>query len=83
MGSMLTSIYQCSINLLCGGELCQGETERDRPVGVAQEPEEVAVEGAASAEEEEARAGWGGRKPAQVLAETVFAPTAAPRLLTR
>ena len=73
----------CIINSNSGGELCQGETEPDRPVGMAQEQEGVAVEVAASAEEDEAWAGWGEREPAQGPAETVFAPTAAPRLLTR
>ena len=73
-------IYYIEIN---GGEFCQGETEPVRPVGVAQEQEGVAVEGEASAEEDEAWAGWGEREPAQGPGETVFAPTAAPRLLTR
>lgn len=57
--------------------------EPDRPVGVAQEREEVAVEGAASAEGEEAWAGWEVREPAQGPGETVFARAAAPQLLTR
>ena len=57
--------------------------EPDHPVGVDQEQEGVAVEGAASAEGEEPWVGWGGRKPAQAPGEAVFAPTAAPRLLTR
>lgn len=56
--------------------------EPDHPVGVAQEPEEVAVEGAASAEGEKAWAGWGERKRAQAPGEAVFVPTAAPRLPT-
>ena len=57
--------------------------DQDHPVGVDQEQEGVAVEGAASAEGEEPWVGWGGRKPAQGPGEAVFAPTAAPRLLTR
>jgi hypothetical protein len=52
-------------------------------VGVAQEQEEVAVEGAASVEGEKAWVRWGGRKPAQGPGEAVFAPNAAPRLLIR
>ena len=56
--------------------------EPDHPVGVAQEQEEVAVEGAESAEGEEDWAGWGERKRAQGLGEAVFVPTAAPRLPT-
>ena len=56
--------------------------EPDHPVGVGQEPEEVAVEGAASAEGENPAPPAPPPTRAQAPGEAVFVPTAAPRLPT-